>query len=372
MKIGVVRGAFLNPWEGQNFEPLLKNHQLIAFGAKKILAPPGKIPVIHLWSPTDLPDFPKKMPILNRLMIDAHYLLGLEKQLQGFDIAHCAETYYHYTQQCLRARKRGWVKKVVATCWEIIPFNNEGIWGRKSFKQQAFREVDLFITPTKKAKHALIQEGCSPEKIIVVRMGVNLDKFKHQTTNQNPKSLKILFVGRLAEEKGVWDLLEVFRQLLIDLKNFSINLVLIGAGREKKKVLKWINHVSIYQYINTRVVEYWEMPKEYQEADIFVFPSKPITTMEEQYGMALVEAMAAGLPIVTTRCGAIPEVVGQAALLVNPGDQKQLYSALRELIESEERRRVLGLKARQRAEKEFDRDKTASQLEEIYIQLLNG
>jgi len=375
MKIAIVRGAFLNPWEGQNFEPLLKRHEVVVFGAKKILGRPGKIPVCHLWSPTDLPNFPKKMPVLNRMMVDAHYLLGLEKKLSGFDIAHCAETYYHYTQQCLKAKSNGLVKKVVSTCWEVIPFNNEGIWGRKKFKQRAIKEVDLFITPTEKAKQVLIKEGCNPNKIRVIRVGIDLSRFKYQKLNikmisRNSKNLKILFVGRLVEEKGVWELLEAFRRLITDLKkSWKLKLILIGSGKEKKKFLSWIDRVSMYRYIDTKVVGYSEMAEEYWQADIFVLPSKPTKYSEEQYGMVLIEAMATGLPIVTTKCGAIPEVVGKAAILIDPGRVDQLYSSLKLLVESEEKRWFLGKEARARAEKEFDCRKTAAELERAYQNL---
>ena len=374
MKIAIVRGGFLNPWEGQNFEPLLKKHKIVAFGAKKILGRPGKIPVFHLWSPTDIPNFPKKMPILNRITIDAHYLLGLERKLAGFDIAHCAETYYHYTQQCLNAKKNGLVKKVVSICWEVIPFNNEAIWGRKKFKQRAIKEVDLFITPTEKAKQTLIREGCNPKKIKLIRIGIDLNQFRPKIKNQSAKStsskLRILFIGRLVKEKGVWDLLEVFFQLLKNFKTTNIQLRLIGRGAEKAKILKWSQQFGLSSFLELKITEYPKIAEEYRQAAIFVLPSKPTKHWQEQYGMVLVEAMATGLPIITTKCGAIPGVVGKAAILIDPGKKDQLYLSLKLLLKSKEKRKELGLKARKRAEKEFNREKTAQQLEEVYLRLL--
>ena len=100
MNIAVVRGKFLNKYEMQFFEPLLAGRDgftITAFGSRTSFHDQFAFPVVKLPSPMDLPDFPYKMPILNRLFTDAHYLFGLEKRLKGFDLVHTAETYFHYT-----------------------------------------------------------------------------------------------------------------------------------------------------------------------------------------------------------------------------------------------------------------------------------
>jgi hypothetical protein len=133
-KVAIVRGKFLNAYEMQFFEPLTAHYNLTAFGSLTCFHDRFAFPVIKLPCPLDVPDFFGKLPILNRLFIDAHYLFGLENRLVGFDLVHTAETYFHYTQQCLNAKRRGYVRKVIATVLENIPFNNEGIWGRHGFK----------------------------------------------------------------------------------------------------------------------------------------------------------------------------------------------------------------------------------------------
>src|SRR5690348_16401037 len=136
-KIALVRGKFLNAYEMQIFEPLAKKYDITAFGSLYPFHNNFIFPTVKLPSPTDIPEFPKKMSVLNRLFTDAHYLYGLEEKLKEFDIVHSAETYFHYTQQALDAKKKGYVKKVIATVLENIPFNNEGILGRKEFKERA-------------------------------------------------------------------------------------------------------------------------------------------------------------------------------------------------------------------------------------------
>ena len=112
-KIALVIGKFLNKFEMQAFEPLTKSFQMVGFGSLKPMHRNFQFPVVHLASPVDLPAFPYKMQILNRIFVDAQYLFGLGKHLEGFDIAHSAETYFHYTKQCLDAKKKGYVKKVL-------------------------------------------------------------------------------------------------------------------------------------------------------------------------------------------------------------------------------------------------------------------
>jgi hypothetical protein len=124
-RIAIVRGKFLNAYEMQFYNPLAKTYELTGFGSLTSYHDSFSFPVKKLMSPMDIPDFPYRLPILNRLFSDAHYLYGLEHDLRGFDLVHTAETYFHYTQQCLNAKKMGYVKKVIATVLENIPFNND-------------------------------------------------------------------------------------------------------------------------------------------------------------------------------------------------------------------------------------------------------
>src|SRR5579872_417974 len=176
-KLAVVRGKFLNAYEMQIFEPLREKYSITAFGSLTSYHSSFTFPTIQLPSPMDIPDFAYKMPILNRAFTDAHYLFGLEKKLQGFDIVHTAETYFHYTQQALNAKRLGYVKKVVATVLENIPFNNEGIHGRKEFKKRSREELDHMIALTQRTRDALILEGADPKKVTVVSHGINTKVF---------------------------------------------------------------------------------------------------------------------------------------------------------------------------------------------------
>jgi glycosyltransferase involved in cell wall biosynthesis len=361
MKVAVVRGKFLNKYEMQFFEPLADQFDITAFGSLTSFHDRFRFPVVKLPSPMDLPNFPYKMPILNRLFTDAHYLLGLESRLKGFDLVHTAETYFHYTQQCLNAKKKGYVKKVIATVLENIPFNNEGIRGRCAFKARARRELDHIIALTKKTKTALLLEGADPKKITVIGHFIDTKKFRPIRKNTT-KKLVILFCGRFEWYKGIFDFIEAAERLRRDssLCGYNLTFRMVGDGSEKKKIPDWIEHDS---------VGYKEMPTVYNDADIFVAPSKPTPTYEEQYCTALLEAQACGLPIVTTRSGGIPENIGDAGILVPPGDVSAITEALKSYILSPKKRLLYAARARVRAVHVHDAKIGAKKLAALYTSL---
>lgn len=375
-KIAIVRGKFLNRYEMQFFEPLVKDFDITAFGSLLPYHDRFAFPVVKLPSPMDLQEFPYKMPILNRLFTDAHYLFGLEGKLKDFDIVHSAETYFHYTQQALNAKRKGYVKKVIATVLENIPFNNEGIWGRKAFKKRAREELDHIIALTNKTKNALLAEGADPKKITVISHFVDTKRF-YPAKKRKSKKLTVLCVGRLEKEKGVLDLVASIKELAKDkeIRKHQLTFLFVGSGSQRTELeeFKIINQLRMHVHVKN--ANYEDMPEVYQKSDIFVAPSKAriscgVVTWEEQYNTALLEAQASGLPIVTTRSGGIAENVGDAAILVEPGDVDSLAKQIKRFILDPKLRKEYGNKARKRAEEMHDISIGARKLRHLYWSLL--
>ncbi len=394
MKILFIRGAFLNRFEGQNYEPLAKDHQIVGIGSLTSIHKKFDFPVKLFISPYDI-QTKLTRGLFNRVLGDSHFLWGFEKFvkqgiLQSFnimkckyDIGHIAETHYGYDLQAIRLKQGGFIKKVVSTCWETIPFNNETIKKKKRIKEIIKKNTDLFICPTERAKRSLIMEGVSEEKIVIVRVGVDLNSFKilnpkyqipnkSQIRNSKFKTFHILFVGRLVEEKGVMDLYGAFKNVKCQMSNVKVRLKLrmVSEGNLRKKLIKNIEKDGLESDVLLENRPYKEMPKVYQKADLLIVPSKSTKTWEEQYGMVLVEAMASGLPIVVYRSGAIPEVLGSSGILVNEGDVNGLTKAILTLLDNKDLRIKLGKIGRRRAEKEFDSEKIAKKLGEIYRKLI--
>lgn len=357
-KIAIVRGKFLNKYEMQMYEPLVGRYDITAFGSLTSYHDAFAFPVVKLPSPMDLSfgagsRFAR--PFLNRLFVDAHYLWGLEERLRGFDIVHSAETYFHYTQQCLAVKRAGRVKTVIATVLENIPFNNEGIWGRKTFKARARRQLDHIVALTHKTKEALIAEGADTKKMSVIPHFIDTNRFVPMQPKKTVRT--ILFCGRLEEYKGVFDFVAMAHRL-----PRALRFVMVGTGSQQDNLRR--------AGVELRSVSYNDMPAVYREADIFVAPSKPTKTWEEQYCTVLLEAQAAGLPIVTTRTGGIPENVGDAGIIVAPGDVDAMTQAVQRFIDDPLLRLAYGKKARARAESVHDITIGAHKLDLLYQKLL--
>lgn len=351
MKISLVRGAFLNPFEIQNYYPLRDKYEIECVSSLRPLAE-VELKTRKLFSLSDI-EIPYKYQIFNRLFSDAHFLLGLEKAISGSDIAHVAETYFGFTKQAIVAKEKGLVKKVVSTCWEVIPHNNETLRGRRQIKEYCRDRIDHFLTPTLLAKQALIDEGVGEEKISVVPMGVQVEKYKR--TKRTGDKIRVLFVGRLVVDKGADLFIEAAKKIR---EKFSdVEFVMIGKGPFETQARN--NGVEV------RSVSYDVMPLEYQNADIFCLPSQESKTWKEQYGMVFVEAMAAGLPIVTTGTGAIKEVCKDAAVYAKNTD---LEGRLIRLIEDEKHREKLGLRASLRSV-DFDVQRTSKMIEEVWLKV---
>ncbi|MBP9702413.1 glycosyltransferase family 4 protein [Candidatus Woesebacteria bacterium] len=331
----IIRASHANQYELQNYEPIAEEHAIKLITSRHPLTTTS-LPTIQLWSPTDLPTFPFRKQILNRLIGGEQWLLGLENLVSQGDILHTAETYTPYTHQAVQLRRANKIKKLVCTCWETIPHNNEKFSRLRQWKKEAYQYVDIFHTPTERAKVALIKEGVNPKKIKVINYGVNLNHFKPPTKRATTSNPIVLTVARRVPEKGI----DIWNQL--------------GQEFGGSIDFKWIDSLP-----------YKEVIKEYQKADIFLLPSMATATWEEQYGMALVEAMACGLPIITTNTGAITEVVDNAAVLCDP-EYYSIRSKLVELINSP----ALIIKYQKlsiaRARSNYDRNKQSVKLSSLY------
>ncbi|MCE7898019.1 hypothetical protein DCC61_03990 [Candidatus Microgenomates bacterium] len=301
----IIRASHANQFELQNYEPLLKSQDIRLVTSLRPLTP-THMPTTQLWSPTDLPNFPFRRQLFNRLFGGEQWLIGLEQVITtnpGPHILHTAETYTPYTHQAVQLRQKGIIKKLVCTCWETMPHNNEKFRRLRRWKQMAYETVDLFHVTTERAKKALITEGVCAHKIKVIPYGVDLSRFHPiRGTSRRPKPV-IVTVARRVPEKGYF-LWQKIKEELREIADF-----------------RWVSGLP-----------YADMPAVYAESDIFFLPSLTTSTWEEQYGMVLLEAMASGLPVVTTNTGAIPEVVGEAALVLNPTTYHDLVSPLKDLL----------------------------------------
>lgn len=352
--IHLIRASHANEFELQNYvgikdlQVITSQHPLTNIS----------LPINKLWSPTDLPPFPCRRQLLNRLIGGEQWLIGLSQFLSNHSnysnnrsVVHSAETYTPYTHQAVEMRKRGLIDKLVCTCWETIPHNNEKFARLRKWKKDAYQNVDLFHTPTERAKQALVSEGLDPSKITVIPYGVDLSRF-HPVRAKDRKNIRpvVLTVARLEKEKGMEDVEAVAR--LLPQYDFKV----VGSG----------SYAPTGENIAVTSIDYASIQLVYQSADLFFLPSRTTSTWEEQYGMALVEAIACGLPIVTTDTGAISEVVGTSANLVVEGDVAAMVKSINHLLLSKSEKAKLVLAGLARVAKLYDAKKVAHKIAKLY------
>ena len=371
IRVAIVRGAFLNNFEMQNYNFLQEDIKITAFSSKNPIHKEFsfetvKLPSLYVRS-KDTYGVSVSQAInflANRAIGDSQILFGLERYLSNFDIVHTADPHYYYSYQAARLRFLGKIKKLVVTSWETIPFNNESVGRKKANKYFVLEHADCFLCYTQQAKDCLIKEGVNANKIFVIPLGVELQKFSPYS-KKNSENLSVLFVGRLVEEKGVLDLYNAFTTL----PHPRYILEIVGEGPLKKILTQNIKRDSLDSYINLQQRSYQDMPRVYKEADIFVLPSKKTKTWEEQYGMVLIEAMASGLPILASKSGAIPEVVGDTAILFEEGNVEQLRSALLKADDKKVREQY-SRKALERSKKYFDAEEVSKSIYRFYCKTL--
>ncbi len=171
-------------------------------------------------------------------------------------------------------------------------------------------------------------------------------------------------VGRLSPEKGQGWLLEALAILIH--KGQDLHAVLVGEGRSLRDLQNQARRLGIVERVHftgtRRDVRDWLV-----HFDLFVLPSE-----WEGISLALLEAMASGLPVIASNTGGTPEIVqdGVTGLLVPPRDPKSLAEAMQRLLEDPLLRNRIGLAGRARVMESFSIQKTVSRINQLYQGLL--
>lgn len=218
-------------------------------------------------------------------------------------------------------------KKVVSTFHDLFVMTGDysSPEFRARFTEQARRAAqnsDFLIAVsefTANQVHSLL--GFDHSRIRVIPHGVHQPK----SDVAGPRKPMILFVGALQRRKNVIGLVEAFETLP---ENWE--LVIAGAtkGYQAERTLDRIQQSASRDRIRvTGYLSQSELERLYRRASIFAFPS-----LDEGFGMPVLEAMAHGVPVVTSRRSALEEVAGHAAILIDPADTEELRCALHRLV----------------------------------------
>jgi glycosyltransferase involved in cell wall biosynthesis len=251
------------------------------------------------------------------------------------DVVHAAELSYWFAADAARRKEQNRYK-LALTVWETIPFLDvyRNRFARV-YRHDTLAATDLFLAATERARQALLLEGVEPDRTDVVYPGIDVERFAAAPKPDPPATEHVVVSpGRLVWEKGHQDVMRALAALRRGLlgESMGFRLLIVGAGPERDRLERYADELGIRDAVEFRAVPYEDMPSVFASASCMVLASLatasggyvlgdiPRFFWEEQFGLVLAEAMAAGLPIVASQSGAIPEVCGDAAAYFLPGD----------------------------------------------------
>ncbi len=238
-----------------------------------------------------------------------------------------------------------------------------------------FKNGDLFLPISDYWKQKLIKLNCEEKKIVVHHMGINLERFKFSERRKYfGEPIKILTIGRLVEKKGHKYIIKAIAKIIKKYRN--IEYIIAGDGPLEIKLKNLATELGIREYVKfLGAVKQDEVLTLYQQAHIFVLPSiTAINGDQEGIPVVLMEAQAAGLPIISTFHTGIPEAVvdGKSGFLVPERDVNALAERLEYLIKHSEIWPEMRSYGRKFVEEKYDIKKLNRKLVEIYQNLISG
>ena len=268
------------------------------------------------------------------------------------------------------------ITKIVAT--EHDPFALKGI--KKIFKNKCLKLTNHVITVSNANKDFMIKEYPTiKDRISVIHNGIDLQKFEKEIlrfSSQDKQKIRTLFnadsgsfviltVAALHPRKGLKYLIQAFHDILPYIPESK--LIIVGEGPQKtdlENLIKKLDIVNKVMLLCTRN----DIPKILKSSDLFILPS-----LKEAFGLVILEAMAAQIPIIASNVGGIPEIIQnfKTGYLIEPAKSNAIAEKIVEIYNNKAQSEKISFIASHEVKK-FDATTMAKKTAEIYDQLLNG
>ncbi len=230
------------------------------------------------------------------------------------------------------------------------------------------RSVDFIMANSFMTRDILLREGVAPGKVRVVWLGAEAPpRAPTSKSGSGRPGLTLLSVGYLEQRKGHSYVLRALQSLLREGRD--LRYVVVGDGTEEARLHALATDLGIADRVSFEGYrahdDVWPY---YDSCDVFVLPS-----WNEAFGVAYIEALAMGKPVVGCESEGGPEDLrrlGDCVELVKPRDVDSLVAALRRLLDSAERRRAMGAVGRRVVREHFTWERTARETEAVYSRVL--
>jgi glycosyltransferase involved in cell wall biosynthesis len=349
IKLAIVKGDGWTEWEGKGWQELEDVLDTTVFISRRAQYDTSRVNIKTVGLPCSNENFFLKNYFK---YIKGQYktLFGLEQKLAGFDIAQGVDLYNYFTLQAIRAKKYNPNLKVVVQVVDNMPGRFEynywpgfkmppRYWRKKinAVMAEVIEKADLFLAITQYSADMLRFLGVAENRIKVLAPAIIIpdkiekkDLFDKLQLDINQELY--LAVNRLVKEKGVYDLIYGWRMYIKENKSANKLLLIVGNGPEKPNLERLVKEWGLEKQV--KIVS--NVPNHlvrslYRYAVCSILGSSPTSVWQEQFGFVLAEAISSNCPVISTWSGAIPEVVGDAGILIPPGNYVELKNALKKM-----------------------------------------
>jgi colanic acid/amylovoran biosynthesis glycosyltransferase len=234
--------------------------------------------------------------------------------------------------------------------------------------QRLFKQGDLFLPISTHWREKLIAHGCDPARIEIHRMGIDPSRFPLTKRTEKPDGVRILTIGRLVEKKGIEYGLRAVA--LLAQRGVALRYDIVGDGPLRQPLEALAVELGIAEQVTFRgSMVQKDVIRIMQENDVLLAPSVTDATGDQEgIPVTIMEAMATGMPVISSWHSGIPELVEDASsgLLVKERDVEGLAAALETLIVAPARRVLMGIAARAKIVADYDIEKLNRALETRY------
>lgn len=263
--------------------------------------------------------------------------------------------------------------------YDINTHKEHWVSGKNGFLMRSYPRQLLFLSRRKNVHFVAVSEaiaekarkfGIPDEKIHVRHIGIDVEKFQPGEVPVGDRAPTVLFVGRLVEKKNCADLIRAVSVLREDIPD--IRLVVVGEGPQKEELEDLAEKVGCCVEFRGRLTPK-EVAEEFDKARVFCLPSITAKSGDaEGFGMVVLEAQAAGVPVVTSALGGATEglIQGETGFGFNELDSEAMTKALRKCLTDDEFATAAGEKGRKFVVENFDIRDCTARLEDLYDEIV--
>ena len=222
-------------------------------------------------------------------------------------------------------------------------------------------QLNRIVCPSNQSKADVIEElKVNEENVNVVLNGIDLDSFNRDERVEKKPYRIITTASADVPLKGLKFLIEAMTEIIEEIP--EAHLMVLGRAKEKGDIAKQISRLNLEEKISFHSgLSQSEVVSLYSSSHICVIPS-----LYEGFGFGAGEAMACGLPLISTQSGGLKEVIGQEAVIIEAASSEAIVKAVKDLFSNKEKQLALSRAGRKRMEKEFNWMKAAEAYEKIY------